>query len=427
MKRVAALAAGLALCGPAGAQDEALRGALERVLPRVVAWRRAIHAAPELGEREHRTAALVARELAALGLEVQTGVGGTGVVALLRGAAPEPIVCWRADMDALPIEERTGLPFASAARDTWDGALVGVMHACGHDLHVAIALGAASVLADPAVRAALPGSVLFVFQPAEEGLPDDLPHGAQRMLAEGAFEEHRPRAAFGLHVDPLLAVGQVGLIPGGALAAVDRFRVVVHGKQAHGAHPQEGVDPIVAASSLVLALQTIASRNVDPQDAVVVTVGKLAAGNRFNVIPESAELLGTIRTHDERVQALVHERLRALATSVCAGFGARAEVEIRTITPVTRNDPALAERMRPSLAAVVGAENVVAERPHMGGEDFAFFAREVPGLYLFLGTSDFSKGAPAMIHTPAYAPEEGALEVGLACAVRVLQDALAQR
>jgi amidohydrolase len=323
-------------------------------------------------------------------------------------------------MDALPITERTGLPFASRVTDRWEGAETGVMHACGHDLHVALALGAASVLSDPAVQGQLSGSVLFLFQPAEEGLPDEALHGAARMLAEGVFEERRPAAVLGLHVDALLAVGEVGLVPGGALAAVDRFRIVVRGKQAHAAYPHTGVDPIVVASQIVVALQTIVSRGVDPLEAAVVTVGRLEAGNRFNIIPETAELLGTIRTHDERVQAGVHERLRAIATHVSEGLGARAEVEIRTITPVTWNDQELAARMRPALAAVVGEERVLRPRPHMGGEDFAFFAREVPGLYFFLGVSDPAQGTPALVHTAEFAPEEASLPIGLRCAVAVI-------
>ena len=403
---------------------DAAEKALRESVPRVTEWRRQIHANPELGEREHETARLVSGLLREWGLEVREGIGGTGVVALLRGGKPGPVIAWRADMDALPITERTGLPYASRRTDEWQGATVGVMHACGHDVHTAVALGVAHVLSRPEVQAELNGSVLFVFQPAEEGLPGGGLHGAPRMLAEGAFEDPRPEAAFGLHVNPLLAVGQVGLIPKGALASVDRFKITITGKQAHGAYPQAGIDSVLVASHIVTALQSIASRTIDTQDAVVVTVGKIEAGNRFNVIPETATLLGTIRTHDEKVQARVHERLKSIATNVAEGFGATAEAEVITVTPVTYNDPKLMKRMRPSFEASVGAGNLIEERPHMGGEDFAFFAREVPSLYFFLGTSDFSKGTPALIHTPEYAPEEEAFEIGLRAAVGVLTDYL---
>jgi len=402
--------------GPDGAAwiDEAV----ERLYPSVVEIRRHVHAHPELGERELETAALAAAHLRELGLEVREGIGGTGVVGVLRGGRPGPVVAYRADMDALPITERTGLPYASTRTDTWDDSEVGVMHACGHDLHVAIALGVASILSER--RAELAGTVLFVFQPAEEGMPTPGPHGAERMLEEGAFEDPRPAAVFGLHVNPNLALGQVSVVPGGAMAAVDRFRVTVHGRQAHGAYPHAGIDPIVAASHVVVALQTIASRNVNTHDTVVVTVGVFDAGNRFNIIPEEARLVGTIRTHDASVRERVHERLREIVAGTAQAHGARAEVEIEGITPVTVNDPDLCARMRRVVAASVGEANLVDEVPHMGGEDFAFFANEVPGVYYFLGVGDDANGAQALLHTPAFVPAEGALAVGMRTSARLL-------
>ncbi len=397
-------------------------GAIERLLPLVVEARRSIHAHPELGERELRTAALVAEQLTSFGLEVRTGIGGTGVVAVLTGGRPGAVVAYRADMDALPIREQTGLAFASTRTDTWDGKEVGVMHACGHDMHTAIGLGVAGVLASDEVRPNLPGRVVFLFQPAEESMPDPGLHGAARMLADGAFEDPRPAAVFGLHVNPLLALGTASAIPKGAMAAVDRFTIAIQGKQAHGAYPHAGIDPVVVASHVVTALQTIVSRNVDTHEPVVVTVGKIEAGNRFNIIPDTAELVGTIRTHDETVQALVHRRLEALATGIAASFGATATVTIDRVTPVTWNDPELVERMRPSFERALGPGQLVPERPHMGGEDFAFFAREVPGLFWFLGVSDFSKGRPTLVHTPTFAPEEDALVFGVGTSVQLLVD-----
>jgi amidohydrolase len=391
----------------------AIDAAIARVEPRVVQLRRTIHANPELGEREHDTAALAAKELRELGLEVETGIAGTGVVAVLKGGKPGSVVAWRADMDALPITEATGLPFASTKRDTWEGREVGVMHACGHDMHTAIALGIARVLSDESVRAELPGTVVFLLQPAEEGLPDPGTHGAPRMIDEGALRDPSPRAIFGLHVDPNLQVGTAAAIPGGALAASDRFEITIRGKGSHGAYPHLGIDPIVIASHMVLALQTISARNIDPRDSVVVTVGQIAAGNRYNVIPETAEIIGTVRTHDERVQARVHERLEELAVGVAKAHEATADVKLSRGNPVTVNDPRLFGQMRPVLAEVLGEDNVIADRPHMGAEDFSYYAREIPGLYYFIGVGNRKKRIGAMTHTPQFVADEDAIAVGL--------------
>jgi len=356
-------------------EEDAIEEALRRELPHVVALRRRIHAHPELGEEEVATAALVAAELGALGLEVHEGIAVTGVVGLLRGGRPGPLVAYRADMDALPIREETGLPYASTVEALWRGERVGVMHACGHDMHTAIALGMARVLAAPEVRRQLQGSVMLLFQPAEESVPGPGSHGAKRMLEEGVFEERKPAVIFGLHVHPELQVGQLSVHAGAALAAVDRVTIRVEGRQAHGAYPHSGVDPIVAASHIVVALQTIASRNVDTHESVVLSIGRFRAGQRFNIIPERAELVGTLRTHDERIQARVHRRIREIAEAVAASMEARATVEITRTTPVTFNDLALVSRMRPVFASAVGEENLIEEPPHMGGEDFAYFAR----------------------------------------------------
>ena len=412
-----ALALSLALV-PARNAD-AVDDALAAVEARVVELRRTIHAHPELGERERETAALVAGHLRALGLEVREQVAVTGVVGVLRGGRPGPVVAYRADMDALPVTEETGLPFASTRTDVWGGKEVGVMHACGHDLHTAIGLGVASVLAAPAVRAELPGTVLFLFQPAEEGMPGQELFGARRMLVDGAFDDPRPSAAFGLHVDPSLALGEVAVVPGGAMAAVDRFTIEIEGRQTHGAYPHKGVDPIVAGSQIVVALQTIASRNVNTLLPVVVTVGRFESGNRYNIVPGHASLEGTIRTYDDEVQAFVHRRVEEIATGVATSLGATARVAIERITPATINDPALVERMRPVFGQP-GTGTLVPHDPQMGGEDFAWFAREVPGFYYLLGVSDPADGEPAMIHTPRFDPEEGALAVGVATSVRLL-------
>ena len=390
-----------------------IRAAVPDAAARAVELRRAIHAHPELGEREHETASLVAERLRELGYDVRTGVAGTGVVATLAGGRPGPVVAWRADMDALPITEETGLPFASTRTDTWGGKEVGVMHACGHDVHTAIALGVAEVLAGEDVRAELPGTVKLLFQPAEEGVPHDRPYGAQRMVQEGALEDPRPDAVLGLHGTPYLEVGQVAALAGPALAAADRFTIRVEGKQTHGAYPQDGVDPILVASHVVIALQAIASREVDTRQSVVVSVGKVEAGNRFNVIPASATLVGTIRTHEPAVRTRVHERVRAIAEGVAAAYRASAEVTFQGMTPATHNDPALRDRALPALIDAVGQEQLVSQLPSMGGEDFAHLANEVPGLYLFLGVAPPGEAGTMALHTPTFSPDEGAIEVGI--------------
>jgi amidohydrolase len=382
--------------------------------------RRTIHHNPELGEREHETAALVASELGELDLEVRAGIAGTGVIGVLRGGKPGATVAWRADMDALPIRERTGLPFASEKTDTWENVEVGVMHACGHDLHTAIALGLARMLASPAIREQLAGTVVFVFQPAEEGLPDEGIHGARRIVEEGALRELAPQAILALHVDPKLEVGTVATIAGGALAASDRFEIGIVGKGSHGAYPQFAIDPIVVAAELVFALQTIASRTVDPRDTVVVTVGQIAAGNRYNIIPERAELVGTIRTHDTAVQQRVHERVRELANGVAAAHGARAEVMLRSYTPVTVNDAALFGALRPVLVELLGPTRVIDDRPHMGAEDFAYYAKVMPGFYFFLGVGDPAVQDDPMTHTDRFVADERALGIGLRAAATVV-------
>jgi len=327
-------------------------------------------------------------------------------------------------MDALPVTERTGLPFASTRKDTWEGKEVGVMHACGHDVHTAIGLGVAAVLADPAVRKDLRGKVLFLFQPAEESLPTPGAHGALRMIQEGAVDDPKPDAFFGLHCGPQLEVGTIGVRAGGALAAADQVRIVITGKQSHGSSPELGIDPIVVASHIVLALENIPAREVDARDTLVLTIGKIEAGSRFNIIPETAELLGTLRTHDEKLQERVHKRIREIAEGTAKTFGASAEVEIRKFTPVTWNDPALVARMRPALEAAIGKANVIDDRPVMGAEDFAFFREKGPLLYFFLGVAPKGKPAPGMLHTPTFDPDEGAIEVGLRAATKLIVEAL---
>ena len=368
----------------ADAQVEALAA---RVDGKVQAWRRDIHQHPELGNREVRTAQLVAEHLRALGFEeVRTGIATTGVTAVLRGGKPGPRIALRADMDALPVTERSGLPFASKVTSTFRGEPVGVMHACGHDAHVGILMGVAEALAS--IRAELPGEILFVFQPAEEDPPDGEEGGAEEMLAQGIFKGFKPQAVFGLHVFSTLNAGQLGWRSGPAMAASDRFNIVVQGRQTHGSRPWGGVDPIVASADLIGTAQTIVSRRQDiSRLPVVLSFGAIKGGIRYNIIPDSVELVGTIRTFDEGMRQGVFADLRNVAESVAKAHGATAVVKVPDTTgnPVTANDPALTARVVPSLRKAVGDANVVEMGLIMGAEDFSFYAREVPGF--FFGSS----------------------------------------
>ena len=383
------------------------------VAERVVEWRRDIHANPELGNREFRTAALVAEHLDRLGIEVRTEVAHTGVVGLLRGARETPVVALRADMDALPVTEMVDLPFASKVTTVYNGQEVGVMHACGHDNHVAILMGVAEVLAG--MRDQLPGSVKFIFQPAEEGPPAGEEGGAELMLREGAFVNPRPDVVFGLHVWPA-PVGQIAYRPGPFMASADGLHIKVTGRQTHGALPWGGVDPIVVASQIVLGLQTVASRQLDvTATPSIITIGSIHGGVRGNIIPDEVEMTGTIRTFLPEVQDAIEERVRQTALRIAESAGARAEVRIERGYPVTVNDPALTAMMVPSLERVAGADGVVVASQVTGAEDFSYFAQEVPGLYFFLGITplDQDPDTAPRNHSPYFFADEGALPVGV--------------
>lgn len=422
------LVAGIVVPSEALAQTKALPEILAEadaraaaVMDKVVAWRRDIHQHPELSNREFRTSKLVADHLRALGLEVRTGIAHTGVVGVLRGGRPGRVVALRADMDALPVTEMVDLPFASNVRAEYNGQEVGVMHACGHDNHVAILMGVAEVLAG--MRDRIAGTVIFVFQPAEEGAPPGEEGGAALMLKEGVFSDPRPEAIFGLHVMPL-GIGQIAYRPGGLMAAADNLRIVVHGRQTHGAQPWAGVDPIVVASQIVLGLQTVVSRQTDLTRAgAVVTIGSIQGGVRQNIIPDSVVMLGTIRTLDPQMQPRIHEAVRRTATKIAESSGATATVEIEPIVPVTYNDPALTEMMVPTLRRVAGEGNVVVAPATTTAEDFSYFQQEIPGLYFFLGVApDPAKAAPN--HSPYFFADERALPVGVRALLHLTLDYL---
>jgi len=382
--------------------------------PQVVEWRRWFHENPELSNREFNTSARVAEILTEMGLEPQTGIAHTGVVAIIEGGRPGPLVAIRADMDGLPVTEETGLPFASRALGEYNGQEVGVMHACGHDSHMAMALGAASVL--NSVKDDLPGSVMVIFQPAEESAPVGEEGGAELMLKEGLFEPRMPEAIFGIHVGIGQPGGKIAVRAGPQLAAVDSFNLVVHGKQTHGARPWDGIDPIVVASQIVLGLQTVASRQVDVTQAPsIVTVGRIAGGVRNNVIPDSVEMEGTIRTFDAAMREQIHMRIERTARMIAESAGASIEFKLRYGYPATINNPELTVRMMPTLQRVGGEGGVVSVQPQTIAEDFSYYANETPGLYLFIGN-----GKPGLDpqtlpsnHSPLFDMYEPSMELGV--------------
>jgi len=401
-----------ALAAPAapGPLDAQVDRAVARIAPEMIEVRHRIHQNPELGYEEVATSKLVAERLRALGLEVRTGVAKTGIVAILKGGRPGPVVAVRADMDALPVTEKTDFPYRSTKRETYLGQEVGVAHACGHDIHTSTILGVAAVLTS--LRDQVPGTVKFLFQPDEEGPPPGEKPGAQRMIDEGALADPRPEAAFALHSFPDIPVGKLGYTEGPTMAAVDQFVVKIHGKQSHGAYPNLGIDPVVIAAQAILALQTIRSRNLSPLEPSVVTVGIVRGGERFNIIPEEVHLEGTVRTYHEDVRATVERRMREILDGTAKAGGGSYEMTYIKNAPATVNDPALSHRVRPSLERAVGRANVLDEEPVMGGEDFAFMSNVVPGFYLRLGTTKPGTTSGGL-HTPTFRGDDGAIAVGM--------------
>ena len=369
----------------------------------LVAWRRDFHRHPELGFQEVRTSGVVTKHLIALGLEVQTGVGKTGVVGVLDGAQPGPVVMLRFDMDALPIQEENETDYVSRNP--------GVMHACGHDAHTAIGMGVARLLARHRER--LRGAVKFVFQPAEEGFG-----GALSMIHDGVLEEPRPAIALGLHVWNHAPSGHAEIGAGPVMAAAGLFKITVRGQGGHGALPHKAVDAVLAGAAIVNALQSIVARNVEPRQAAVVSVCTFHAGSAFNIIAETAELSGTFRSFDEEVHALLIKRIREVAEGTAAAMGAAAEVDIRTISPATYNDTGVAKVVREIAADLLGAEHVSADQFTMGSEDMSEFLKRVPGCFFFLGSRNEAKGATAPHHNPRFDIDEDVLPLGVAILAR---------
>ena len=388
----------------------------DKIEQQVISWRRDLHEHPELGNNEVRTAALIAKELLALGIEVKTGVAHTGVVGILKGGKPGPVVALRADMDGLPVIERVPLPFASKVKTIYNGNEVGVMHACGHDTHVSILLGVATVLSG--IKNELKGTVKFIFQPAEEGVMAGEEGGAEMMIKEGVLENPKVDVIFGLHINSQTEVGTIKYKPGSMYASVNDMKIIVKGKSAHGAAPWSSIDPIVVSAQIINNLQSIVSRNLNiTQNAGIVTIGAINGGNRGNIIPEKVEMLGTIRALSVDDEKLLIERVRQVTTKTAESAGAVAEVIIPYSShyPITFNNVALTEKMLPSLQKTAGINNVQVTVPITGGEDFSFFAQKVPGLFFFLG--GMVKGGNPLTtpshHTPDFYIDESGFKTGV--------------
>ncbi len=390
---------------------------------KVIEWRRHFHQYPELSNRETKTGAYIAEYMKSLGLEVQYPVAKTGVVAILRTGKPGPVIALRADIDALPVTERNSLPFASKEKVVFNGQETGVMHACGHDSHMAILMGVATVLVKN--KADLKGTIKFLFQPAEEGAPVGEEGGAELMVKEGVLDNPKVDAVFGMHISSMTPLGMITYRPGGLLAASDTWSITVKGRQAHGSAPWMGVDPIVVAAQIINGLQTIISRQSElTKEAAVITVGRLQAGIRENIIPEEAFMAGTIRTLDAGMQEKIHEKIRLTATKIAESAGATAEVTIRRGYPITYNDPPLTEKMSGSLERAAGKEKTVRINASTGAEDFSFFQQKVPGLFFFVGALPVGQDpatAPSH-HTPDFMIDEKGFITGIKAMLNVTVD-----
>ena len=400
--------------------------ALEKLEKKVIEWRHDIHQNPELSNREFRTAKKVADHLRSLGMEVQTGVAHTGVVGLLKGKRPGKVVALRADMDALPVTERNALPYRSKVMAEYNGQEVGVMHACGHDTHVAILMGVAEHLSKNNDFA---GAVKFIFQPAEEGAPEGETGGAKLMVEEGVLENPKVDAIFGLHINSGTHVGEINYKPGGTMAASQRFVIKIKGQQAHGSTPWQSKDPIVTAAQIIDGLQTIISRNAElTKEAAVISVGSIHGGVRFNIIPETVEMIGTIRTLDREMKEKIRERMQQLVPKIAEAYGAEATIEIQDGTDITFNDPALTAQMLPTLEKVAGKENINLINAITGAEDFSYYQQKVPGVFFFLGGTplDMAEADAPSHHTPDFIIDDSSMLLGVKALSQMALDYLSK-
>lgn len=400
-----------------------INAATAKVMPKVVEWRRHLHQYPELSNREVKTAKYVEEHLKKLGLEVKTGIAKTGVVGILKGSQPGPTLALRADMDGLPVTERNSLPFASKEKAEYNGQTVGVMHACGHDTHVAMLMGAAEILVG--MKDKIKGTVVFIFQPAEEGPPVGEEGGAPLMIKEGVMNNPKIDAIFGIHINAQTEIGKIKYKSGSFMASSDWFSIKVKGKQSHGAYPWLGIDPIVAASQIINGLQAIVSRQSElTKSPVIITVGKINAGVRENIIPEELTMAGTIRTLDSQIQKDTHEKIKLTAQKIAESLGATAEVSIETKTAVTYNNPELVKKMLPSLAKAAGSENVVETEWVTGAEDFSFFGEKAPAFFFNVGGMPKGKNVKesAAHHTPDFYLDDSRLDVGVKAFCNIVFD-----
>ncbi|MCC4230897.1 amidohydrolase [Zunongwangia profunda] len=403
--------------------DADLKKDIANVEEKVIEWRRDFHKHPELSNREFETAEKIAKHLKNLGLKVETEVAKTGVVALLKGDHPGKVVALRADIDALPVTERNELPFKSEVTTEFLGSQTGVMHACGHDTHTAILMGAAEVLAKHKDK--IHGTIKFIFQPAEEGPPPGEEGGAKLMIKEGVLKSPDVDAIFGLHINSETPVGTIRYKPEGTMAAVERFVITVKGKQTHGSQPWSGTDPILISAKIIDGLQTIISRDSKLIDAAaVITVGKITSGVRFNIIPESAEMIGTVRTLEPKMREKILTRMKEMVPKLAEAYGGEATIELQNNTAVTFNDVALTNQMLPSLQKVAGEDHVELVKATTGGEDFSYFQEEVPGLYFFLGGQPLDSKEPAPHHTPDFFIDESGLLLGVKAMTQLALDYL---
>ena len=397
-------------------QAALISAAADKIEAKLIEWRHDFHKNPELGNREFRTADIIAKHLQSLGIEVQTKVGVTGVVGILKGDKPGPVVALRADMDALPVEEKNDLPYASKVKTEYNGNMTGVMHACGHDGHISILMATAEILSG--MKKDLRGTVKFIFQPAEEGPPIGEEGGAALMIKEGVLENPKVDVIFGLHMDAVLEVGKLTYRPGGSMASVSSLKITVHGTPSHGAKPWSSVDPIVVSAQIINSLQTIISRNVDiTENPAVITIGSIHGGNRHNIIPEKVEMLGTVRTFSKSHEKLIYARIRQIVEKTAEAAGATVTIDLPhgDYYPVTFNNEKLTTAMLPTLQKAVGSENVEVSLPNTGAEDFAFFAEKVPGLFFFIGgmPKGKDKSTAGQHHTPSFIIDDSAFKTGV--------------
>ncbi|WP_438426656.1 amidohydrolase [Aquimarina macrocephali] len=392
--------------------DPDINTSAEKIESKVIEWRRDFHQNPELSNQEFETAKKIAKHLKDLGLEVTENVAKTGVVALLKGKKEGKTVALRADIDALPVTERVDIPFKSVVKTTFLGTEVGVSHACGHDTHISILMGVAEILSKHKDK--INGTVKFIFQPAEEGPPPGEEGGAKLMIKEGVLKNPDVDAIFGLHINSGTEVGKIRYKPGGTMAAVERFVITVKGKQTHGSAPWTGVDPILISAKIIDGLQTIISRESPlVNEAAVITVGKITSGVRFNIIPESAEMIGTVRTLDPKMRALIIRRMNEMVPAIAKAYGGEAIIRFQNNTSITYNDPDLVKKMLPTIEGIAGKENVILSKATTGGEDFSYFQEVVPGFYFFLGGKTPGNNQAASHHTPDFFIDESGLVLGV--------------